>query len=551
MTKKKFTGYLSVSVTMAGFPLLFYFLCFAILTYPMLLYFSTHFFADKGDGMQNVWNLWWVNKAVTQLHQTPWYTAYLHYPTGISLLGSTLNPFNGFAGILLLKCMSLTETYNSIVVFSFVMGGLTAFWLAYYVTRSYWCSLLAGYIFTFSNYHFAHAEGHLQLVSLEWLPLFVLCWSVLLIKPGIPIALASATTLCLVLLCDYYYFFYCVLIGCLMVVWYVLKEKEFFFLRRPYRVPLAVFMLVLCVTAGPLVMSLLLLNVRDQLTGVHSSIKGSLDLLAPVIPGGHWRFAQLTQAYWSKLTVNIQESSVHVGVSVIILVGYAWSRRAKATIPSLGLWFLILIFFAVMSLGPVLHIWGREIPFVILPYTLFETFFPPLKLSGVPVRMMVMVVLSAALIAGIGFKLLLQEPMKKRCWALLLMGLLLFEYLPKNIPVSQILTPGYVAFLQQLPGKSPVLDSVSKPCLALYYQTIHEKPMAFGYVARVPQSVREQERSLKRLVSKGDYYTLQAGYGFQYLVAGVDQEFAAASPSLKMLYGDMEANVYEIMTNDT
>lgn len=551
MMKIKLTDHISVGVTLAWFPLIFYFLVFTLLTYPLLLCFSTHFFADRGDGLQNVWNLWWVNKSVTDLQRFPWHTEYLHYPSGISLLGSTLNPFNGFMAILLLKCMTLIQTYNSIVIFSFVTGGLTAFWLSYYITRSYAGSLLAGCIFTFSNYHFAHAEGHLQLVSLEWLPLFALCWYLLLTKPGIPMALASAATLCLVLLCDYYYFFYSVLLGFLMLLWFVLKEKELFFLRRHYLVPLGVFIMILCATAGPLVLSLLQLNARDQLTGVHSSTKCSLDLLAPIIPGGHWRFAQLSQSYWSQLTVNIHESSVHIGLSVIILTVYAWFRGAKASFPSLRLWYLILIFFAIMSLGPVLHIWGREIPFVVLPYAFLEILFPPIKLSGAPVRMMVMVVLSASLLAGMGFTTLLQESMNKRWWLVLLLGLFVFEYLPKSIPVSQMVTPGYVAFLEQLPRNSPVLDTLSRPCLALYYQTIHEQPLAFGYVARVPQSVREQEDALKELVRKEDYYALNAGFGFKYFVTRPDYKCTAAGRSLKLVYGDTQANVYEIMLQGT
>ena len=217
------------AVALAVFPSLLYLVIFCIYTYPLIFDFSTHFFADQGDGLQNVWNLWWVNKAVTQLQQFPWHTSFLHYPNGVSLLGSTLNPFNGFVGCVLLKFLTLIQVHNCIVVFSFVFGGVTTFWLAYYLTGSYWNSILAGFIFTFSNYHFAHAEGHLQLVSLEWIPLFVLCWYVVLIKPSVLMAVVSAGVLAAVILCDYYYFFYCVLIGSLMVAWYVLKEKDFLF----------------------------------------------------------------------------------------------------------------------------------------------------------------------------------------------------------------------------------------------------------------------------------------------------------------------------------
>lgn len=68
----------------------------------------------------------------------------------------------------------------------------------------------------------------------------------------------------------------------------------------------------------------------------------------------------------------------------------------------LRLWYFILIFFTIMSLGPALHIWGWEIPFIRFPYALFEMVFPPLKVSGVPVRMIIMTTLSAAVISAMG-----------------------------------------------------------------------------------------------------------------------------------------------------
>ena len=107
--------------------------------------------------------------------------------------------------------LSLTATYNTITIFAFVMGGMTMYWLAYYLTRSFWGSIIAGFIFTFSNYHFMHAQGHLQLVSLEWIPLFILCWYSLITKPHTAKAVGAAIVLWMVLLCDNYYFFYCCL----------------------------------------------------------------------------------------------------------------------------------------------------------------------------------------------------------------------------------------------------------------------------------------------------------------------------------------------------
>jgi len=48
-------------------PLSLYALLFFCFTAPLLGRFSTHFFADMGDGLVFVWNLWWVDTAVTRL----------------------------------------------------------------------------------------------------------------------------------------------------------------------------------------------------------------------------------------------------------------------------------------------------------------------------------------------------------------------------------------------------------------------------------------------------------------------------------------------------
>jgi len=551
MNRENIKHYVSILAKMGLFPIIFYFIFFSILSYPLIFQFSTHFFADSGDGLQNVWNIWWVNKAVTELHQPLWQTRYLHYPYGVSLLGHTLNPFNGFMGILLLKFLTLIKTHNFIVVFSFVGGGLTAFLLAHYFTKSYWSSIIAGFIFTFSNYHFAHAQGHLQMVSLEWIPLFVLFWYMLVTKPRIVTAIASAIVLFAVLLCDYYYFLYCVMIACLIFGWYSIQKKNiFFFLRKEHLVPFTAFFVGLLITAGPLVVSFLLLNTRDPFLLAHSPKIFSLDLLAPFIPGGHWRFAHLTHSYWSNLPGNIHESSVHIGLAVFYILIFTWVKRRKFPAQGLRLWYLILIFFTVMGLGPVLHIWGREIPFIRLPYALFEMVFPPLKVSGVPVRMMVMTMLSAAVISAMGFKVLFRQSAGKRLLAGLLLIILFIEYLPRPIPASKIVIPPYVNFLKDLPDTKGIVDIIAEPTLALYYQTIHEKPIAFGYLSRIPTSVNTKDEKLEQLIRDKQYTLLYHDYNIRYLVTDADTDMVNECPSIRTLYQDTKVKLFDLGTEN-
>ena len=612
-------------ISLGVFPIILYFIIFCILTYPLISLFPTHLFADKGDGLIHVWNIWWINKAVTQLHQSPWQTSYLHYPHGISLLGHTLNSFNGFMGIVLLRFLTLIQTHNFIVIFSFVVGGLTAFWLAWYFTKSYWASFIAGAIFTFSNYHFAHAQGHLNLVSLEWIPLFVLCWYVFITRPGIFMAIVSAIVLFLVFLCDYYYFLYSILIGCLVVIWYAICKKDIFFLfRRKRLISLTVFIGIVLVTTGPLIISLLLLNISDPLWGSHPSGENCLDLLAPFIPGGHWRFAHLTEFYWSKLPGNIHESSVHMGISVFFVLIYGWIKRGKLRFQGLHLWYFVVIFFVVMSLGPVLQILGKQIQFIRLPYALlkktfpdfklsgffirtvvmlmltgivlfvfnyirirkqksrtkglwlwhlvfiffaviifeavlhicgtgilflklpyalFEKIFPPLRLSGCPVRMMVMVMLGASVISAFAFKMLFQKSAGRFLAALLLI-MLFFEYLPKSMPASQMHAPGYVKVLKNLPADYGIIDMITGASVAAYYQTIHQKPMAFSDVSRLPRSVQNKDNKLRQLIHNKEYMKLYCDYKIRYLLTDAATEIEEG----KMLYNDNGVKLYDLET---
>lgn len=545
--KDRTKSFASVFVKMGVLPIIFYLLLFLLLTYPAILLFSEQIWSGRGDGLKNLWNIWWINEAVTELHQSPWYTNYLHYPYGTSLLGHTLNPLKGFMAIPLLKFLSLTETYNFMILFSFVAGGFTSFLLAYYIVESYWSSMIAGFIFSFSNYHFAHARGHLGLVSLEWLPLFLLLWLMLLSRPRISVAIASAITLFAIFLSNYYYFLYSVLAALLASIWYAFRQKSpFFFLAKEHLLPLSTFVLAVSLTILPFVISFLALMSRDPLIGGHDPETFSLDLLALIIPGGHWRFADLTKAYWSKLPGFTSETSVHISISVLFLVIFVWTQRQKIQAETLGLWFLFLLFFTVMALGPVLQIWGEPVSPIPLPYSIFENIFPPLELSGVPIRMVVMTILSGSVVSAMGFKALFLGSRLKKLLAALLLVIIFVEYLPDHLPSSILTVPEYVYVLKDLPYGG-VLDRFTKPpALRLFYQTIHDKPLAFVKIARLPTSVWIRDQELRKAIQSHDYATLCRDYNLRYLVADPATGLNLEYPWIRLIYQDHEVKLYDL-----
>jgi hypothetical protein len=502
-------------------PLALYALIFASFTFPLLARFSTHFFANDGDGLSNVWNLWWVEAALTRFGTSPWFTTHLHFPHGTTLLGHTLNPFNGFLAVLLEPWLGLVQTHNAIVVFSFVFGAWAAFRLALHVSGGYPGSLIAGFVFGFSNYHFAHAEGHLNLVSLEWIPLFLLAWLRLLERPSAARAIGAALALLLVLLCDHYYFLYCVIAAMLLLAVEMRRRRDVrFWLRAPTAGPFAVFLVASALSSGVLVALLLRSDQRDPLVGGHDAWRFSMDLLALWIPGAHWRFHAWSEAFWSRLPGNTVESSVHLGLGVTLAALLASRRRARAAAPQSTAWWVLLAFFALMSLGPSLQIWGRAQP-IPLPYRLLELLLPTLRISGVPVRMVVMVTLAAGILAGVGLDALLRGGVRARLAALAVLACMTLEFLPRPLASTDAgRVPGWVAALAGRPGQHGFMDATEAfpEASALYLQTLHEVPIYAGFVARLPASVFLKDRELWKLRERRDFESLCARHGFAYFL---------------------------------
>jgi len=517
MPRPAATRLLARRLTLLGLvPLVFYLTAFALYTFPAVLSFRTHYFCDSGDGFKYVWDLWWIGKAL-QSGQFPFFTRMMYWPTGVTLVADNLTPLNGLIALGLRGVgLTLVEAHNVLIIFGFGGSGLTAFWLAYRMSGHYLGALVAGFVFTFSSYHFAHAEGHLNLVSLQWLPLFIWFFYELLERPRVGWALAAAAILVLNGLTDFYLLFYCGLTAVVLTLWHARQRRNLFFaFQRPYRGPMAIFAVLAALTCGLQIAAILMANHRDPFEAGHPASEFGMDVLAPLIPGGHWRWANLTAFYWQHLKANIHESSVYLGWAALGLMIYAWRKRAAITDKNFGFWYVMFWIFAILALGPRLLFWGHSVASV-LPYAVLQWIFPPLKLSGMPVRMFVLAILAASVAASFGVRAFSNRPARRWIVPLLLL-LMIIEYQPRPLTLSPAAAPEWVYVLRQLPAGAAI-DQVSPQTSALYYQTIHEKPLAFGYASREPESIRVRNEQIHRRLAQGDYAGLVQLDGFSYVI---------------------------------
>jgi len=581
------------------------------MTYPLVLHLSDAIPGDGFDGWQNYWNLWWMKRALIDLGQSPYFTDFLDYPAGVSLHFHTLNPFNGLWSLPIQLVGGLILAYNTVVFLSFALGGLGVYLLARYVLRgtsiSPWPAWVAGLIFTFSPFHFAHLLGHMQVFSLEWLPFYVL----FLLKAvedarrrrlRALTSLLPALFLVLVGLCDWYYVMYLGLFTVLYLAYALLRRQ----LTWAGLLSVAVAGFAGLAALSPLWLPMALEAGRAgyMRPDPEHILRLSADLLAFVTPNEmHPLWGQTFKAWSERFTTTTSERMVFAGFAPLGLAAYALFRPR---LRERWFWLLSLLFFGVLSLGPVLHVGGRtDLPLVgvvPLPYDRLNRLVPFMDISRSVSRFDVMVMLSLSILAAMGLSAAcgqggrgeasLAPPGRRppdrtqsddgvphrraRLLGLLATVAIGFEFLPVPYPLSPPDTPAFYYTLAQDGADYAVLNlpmDWDRPQYLLY-QTVHGKRLISAYTSRDnPRSLvdrtpvlQEFRRPGRAHVVSGDLtevgLTVLQAFDIRYVVVDfyqmpdegqrsqtlglVQQIFGPQQP----IYRDERLIVYEVKSGD-
>ena len=154
--------------------LFLYALLTGLLLYPLPGHLATGLCEEQsGDPLLQIWAVQWnIHKLTTSL--TDYFDANIFYPYpntfayhdhlfGLALLGLPI----------FLLTRNPILTYNALLLLSFILAAYGMYLLCREMTRSEAAALLAGDIFGFLPYRFAHL-AHLNLLSIHWLPFCLL-----------------------------------------------------------------------------------------------------------------------------------------------------------------------------------------------------------------------------------------------------------------------------------------------------------------------------------------------------------------------------------------
>jgi hypothetical protein len=477
---------------------LLYLLLTGILTYPTMVRLGSDI-PGFGDAPRMAWDAWAFARAITD-PQVPLSTTELIFHP----LPDVPTLWEGTPSLLLAVPLELlfgaVISYSLIFVLSFVLAGSFTFLLARHLSVNRVASFVAGAIFSFCAYHYAHGLGHMHVFSIQWLPLCALALLRFWDRPGIGRAAHLALALVLVVTDSPYYalYFAAPLLVCFFV-YQMWRDRARLFERRF----LAGVVLALAVATASAVMVYPRMFFPDQ--EIAESIarqtsdveKYSADLMAYVLPSRmHPLFGELVTPIYARFLgfPNDAEMIVYVGYAALVLAvwGLTGGRRTDV-----AFWALLGLAGLTLSLGPVLQVNGLQV--IGSPYAAL-TRLPIFGSLRCPSRASVTLQLAVAVLAGYGLDDLLGR-MGNRTRAKTLLGaavvvVVSFESLYSlPYPTSSTALP---AFYRQLAAQDEQVAVLELPTGSgrqrntawyMLYQTFHGKELAHGYVARPPDSV--------------------------------------------------------------
>jgi len=479
-----------------------YTLLSVVFTYPVA-FSADKIPGDGGDAYQFLWFFWWFKEALTNLGVNPFSTSQIFYPSGTNLIFSTVTPLNSLISIPLQSTFGLVAAYNIIWLASFVLSGFGAFLLVRYLTKDPKAAFIAGVIFMFSPYHFAHALGHVNLMSIQWIPLYVLFLIKTVREGGVKNAIYAGVFLLFTAMSCYIYLVYLVIFTLICLLYHSWVKPTEIFNRRTLQN-----LGITGATFGLLFSPILYLFIKEYLgRGSNYMYQGgfvmySADLCGFFIPAQFNPFFEnIVAPIYQYFTGNMAEYTVFLGYATMLLALLAIIKfRTSET----KFWLYSALIYLTLALGPLLHINGVvTIPVegytttILLPYT-FLMNVPIFSMARAPSRWTVLIVLSLAVLAGYGLSYLFNKFEGKyirNCplnyiFGIVITVFILFEFLAVPYPMSSASIPTIYGEIASDPDDYAIFEIPANTGVAqyMYYQTTHGKALVNGYASRTPES---------------------------------------------------------------
>ncbi|MGB8643927.1 MAG: hypothetical protein WCF84_01710 [Anaerolineae bacterium] len=509
--------------------LTFYTLLALGLSYPLVLHMADGIAGVQGDVWSYVWAMGWARSSI-ELGVNPFHNDYVFYPLGgaTQLLWASALP--SFASLPLQYAFGLIPAFNLTYLAATVLSAYGTYLLAREVLgirnsefgiqndslrlpqrdslRSELAACIAGVVFAFCALRLGYGLAFTNLYHTELIPFYVLFLLRATRRGRVRDAALAGIMLGLNAYIDFQIAAFLALFSVLWVLAVVVGSVRALGFRRqiPFAVPfraaavVAVVGLAIAAPMGVMVVQDLATEGGNYIRvyPLQYSAARSYDLLSFILPNAR---SSLYQALPSprvagiNAAVNVEGESQlspdrqsFLGLTALALAVIGAWRRPRA----LAFWIVATLFFALLAMGPVLHVGGsaQGIP---LPYAALHE-IPIANHIRIPMRYGIMVFLGLAVLAGAGVQVLAAR--FHPVWTSgVLIAVILAEAAVLPYPMLAWSVPGVYAQIARDPGDFTVLEIPTfnwRPTAATeVYQVLDGKRLLRAYTNRIAPDIAD------------------------------------------------------------
>jgi len=152
---------------------IFYFLVTVFLTWPIIIRFGSSIYGVPSDNLGSLWFMWWTrnyHSFSTSYSACP----LIGYPFGARLFGLPIEPIAFYSEYFLMLFMNEVAAYNVIILSSFLLSGITMYYLVRYLTHNRQVAFFGGFAYLICTNLAFNAMYFMHLAITQWMPLYIL-----------------------------------------------------------------------------------------------------------------------------------------------------------------------------------------------------------------------------------------------------------------------------------------------------------------------------------------------------------------------------------------
>jgi hypothetical protein len=517
-----------------------------VMTYPMIMKMRTEAIgAGGGDGTYFIWLVAWYQKAIFQLHISPFFAPSLNYPQGWNLATTDITPAMVALALPGSLLVSPTFGYNFAMLLSFILSGWGMYLWVKHLTGDSLAGLVAGTVFAFLPFRMAHfVVGHLSLAGTQWFPFYF--WGLFDLlkqekfswKPVLMAGIAAG----LIGLTSPYYVYMTILISGVFLLGFIIFKGYKRLKYAAFWKSLLAFGVLALLLVGLSMLPYLRLNSQNGLASrtadyLNRYSASPTDYVIPSIKQFLW-------GKWIDDTFSpeiFQESTLYIGAVAFVLAVIAWIKRRQLRHPELAdIAILVAAAGFVLSLGIQLHWLGKivfsmprflqsifhrtSMPTIYLPaYYLFR-YLPFFSKMRVMMRFGLFALIFSSLMAGLGAYLLTKSASSKvkRWVGVGLLVLVFIDFYPgvlKGFSVTQARPVDSWLAAQPDTGAVAQFPFTQESDQGQVYDTlVYQKPFLGGYFnANAPEQYDRIQTVMTTFPSQGSVNQLKQ-LGVTYVV---------------------------------